>query len=116
VVLFVSPTTDPDRMQRVARAGPVFIYGVSDLGVTGERQAVSEHVAGLSARVRAITEVPLVLGVGISTPEQVLAVRHLADGVIVGTALVRRVLEADTAGGAARALSEAVQALRAALD
>jgi tryptophan synthase alpha chain len=116
VVLFVSPTTDPDRMMKVAKAEPEFIYGVSDLGVTGERQAVSEHVAGLSARVRAITEVPLVLGVGISTPEQVQAVRHLADGVIVGTALVRRVLEATSAPEAARALFDAVRDLRAALD
>jgi tryptophan synthase alpha chain len=116
VVLFVSPTTDPDRMERVAQAGPEFIYGVSDLGVTGERQQVSEHVAGLSARIRAITEVPFVLGVGISTPEQVRAVRDLADGVIVGTALVRRVLEATSVPEAARALFDAVRDLRSALD
>jgi tryptophan synthase alpha chain len=116
IVLFVSPTTDPDRMERVARAEPEFIYGISDLGVTGERQHVSEHVAGLSARIRAITKVPLVLGVGISTPEQVKAVRDLADGVIVGTALVRRVLDARDAKEAGRALFEAVAALRAALD
>ena len=116
VVLFVSPTTDPERMEMVARAEPAFIYGVSDLGVTGERQQVSEHVAGLSARVRAITKVPFVLGVGLSTPEQVKAVRDLADGVIVGTALVRRVLDAQSAQEAARALSEAVRDLRNALD
>jgi tryptophan synthase alpha chain len=116
VVLFVSPTTDPIRMEQVVRAEPEFIYGVSDLGVTGEREHVSHHVAGLSARVRAMTEVPLVLGVGLSSPEQVRAVRHLADGVIVGTALVRRVLEAGSPREAAGALSEAVAALRAALD
>jgi len=116
VVLFVSPTTGADRIRRVARAKPEFIYGVSDLGVTGERHEVSGHVAGLSARVRAITEVPLVLGVGISTPEQVKAVRHLADGVIVGTALVRRVLDATSVAEAARALFQAVHDLRAALD
>lgn len=116
VVLFVSPTTDQIRIERVAKADPVFIYGVADLGVTGERQHVSEHVAGLSERVRAITEVPLVLGVGISTPEQVKAIRHLADGVIVGTALVRRVLEATTMPEAARTLFQAVHDLRTALD
>ncbi|MEX0699321.1 MAG: tryptophan synthase subunit alpha [Acidimicrobiia bacterium] len=116
VVLFVSPTTDQTRIENVARADPEFIYGVADLGVTGERQHVSEHVAGLSERVRATTGVPLVLGVGISTPEQVKAVRHLADGVIVGTALVRLVLEAPDAPSAARSLFEAVTALRTALD
>ena len=116
IVLFVSPTTDPDRMASLARAEPEFIYGVSDLGVTGERQQLSEHVVGLSTRVRAITKIPLVLGVGISTPEQVRAVRDLADGVIVGSALVRRVLDAQSAQEAAHALFEAVRDLRTALD
>ncbi|HUO46713.1 MAG TPA: tryptophan synthase subunit alpha [Acidimicrobiia bacterium] len=116
LVLFVSPITEPARIERVAAADPAFIYGVADLGVTGERHQVSEHVAGLSARVRGITNIPLVLGVGISTPDQVRAVKEHADGVIVGTALVRRVLDAPTVADAARSLFEAVTALRAALD
>jgi tryptophan synthase alpha chain len=115
VVLFVSPMSDRARIEQVAAADPVFIYGVSDLGVTGERNDVSEHVLSLSARVREVTDVPLVLGVGISTPEQVAAVRTLADGVIVGSALVRRVLESSGPERAAAALHEAVKALRAAL-
>jgi len=116
LVLFVSPTTGAGRIEQVAAADPAFIYGVADLGVTGERSEVSQHVAGLSARVRGITNIPLVLGVGISTPDQVRAVKVHADGLIVGTALVRRVLDAPSAGDAARSLFEAVTALRSALN
>jgi tryptophan synthase alpha chain len=115
VVLFVSPVSSPDRIRRVAEASPVFIYGVSDLGVTGERAEVSPHVKTLATRVREVTSLPLVLGVGISTPEQAIAVRDLADGVIVGSALVRRVLEATSEKEAARSLFEAVAALRSSL-
>lgn len=115
VVLFVSPTSDRTRIEQVAAADPVFIYGVSDLGVTGERREVSEHVAALSARVREVTDIPLVLGVGISTAEQVAAVKDLADGIIVGSALVRLVLEAPTPAAAAESLGRAVEALHTAL-
>jgi tryptophan synthase alpha chain len=116
MVLFVSPTTDRGRIERTAAADPEFIYGVSNLGVTGERQQVSPHVVSLSQRVRAVTEIPLVLGVGISTPEQVSLVKDQAEGIIVGSALVRRVLEAADAGEASQSLFSAVAALRAALD
>ena len=115
LVQFVSPTSDPGRIRAVAAVDPAFIYGVSDLGVTGERATVSSHVAALSERVRQETGIPLVLGVGISTPAQATAVASLADGVIVGTALVRRVLEAVSPAAAARALHQAVADLIAAL-
>ena len=115
LVQFVSPTTTDARLDKVAAADPAFIYGVSDLGVTGERAAVSPHVVTLSERVRSRTEIPLVFGVGISTPEQAAAVRDLADGVIVGTALVRRVLEAESSQAAAASLASAVSAFKAAL-
>jgi tryptophan synthase alpha chain len=93
VVLFVSPTTDPKRMEAVAAADPVFIYGVADLGVTGERENLSPHAMDLVGKVRRITQIPLVMGVGISSPAQAAAFKGLADGVIVGSALVRTVLE-----------------------
>ncbi len=115
LVLFVSPTTQENRIRQVAGADPPFIYGVSDLGVTGERQQVSEHVRSLSARVRAVTRIPLVLGVGISTPSQVAEVKEHADGVIVGSALVRRVLDATSAQEAAHSLFNAVKELHSAL-
>jgi tryptophan synthase alpha chain len=85
------------------------------MGVTGERQGVSPHVLSLSERVRAQTDIPLVLGVGISNPAQAAAVSELADGVIVGSALVRLVLDADSALAAAHSLQEAVSAFKSAL-
>lgn len=115
LVQFISPMSGPDRIRAVAAVDPAFIYGVSDLGVTGERATVSTHVVSMAERVRSLTQVPLVFGVGISTPEQAAAVAPLADGVIVGTALVRRVLEAGSAALAARSLHEAVADLVRAL-
>ena len=115
VVQFVSPTSDNKRIDAVAAADPAFIYGVAEMGVTGERSSSSSHARALSERVRDRTRAPLVFGVGISTPEQARAVRDLADGVIVGSAMVRRVLEADSPGSAARSLSEAVAGFAAAL-
>lgn len=115
VVLFVAPTSSDARIAQVVAHDPAFIYGVAEMGVTGERQESSGRARELAARVRAHTDIPLVLGVGISTPEQAAAAGEVADGVIVGTALVRRVLEADTPDDAARELAEAVRALKAAL-
>lgn len=115
VVQFVSPTSSGQRIDAVAAADPAFIYGVAEMGVTGERSSNSAHAQALSERVRNRTRAPLVFGVGISTPEQARAVRDLADGVIVGSAMVRRVLEADSPESAARSLSAAVAAFAAAL-
>lgn len=116
MVLFAAPTTTDERLQRIIDADPVFIYGVADLGVTGERTSGSNRALELAGRIRAMTDTPLVMGVGISTPDQAAAVADSADGVIVGSALVRRVLQATTPAQAATSLSEAVSALRAALD
>lgn len=115
LVQFVSPTTPSERMEKVAAVNPAFIYGVADMGVTGERVEGSPHARALSERVRALTDVPLVFGVGISTPEQAAALSGLADGVIVGTAIVRRVLEADDAKAAAMSLREIVGQFKSAL-
>ncbi|MGH8957826.1 MAG: tryptophan synthase subunit alpha [Acidimicrobiia bacterium] len=115
LVQFVSPTTPSERMEKVAAINPAFIYGVADMGVTGERAEGSPHARALSERVRALTDVPLVFGVGISTPEQAAALNGLADGLIIGTAIVRRVLEAADAAAAASSLSEVVTQFKAAM-
>jgi tryptophan synthase alpha subunit len=73
------------------------------------------HAAELAARIRECTDAPIVFGVGISTPEQTKAVAEVADGVIVGSALVRRVLEAEDADRAEDSLRSAVTDLAAAL-
>lgn len=114
-VLFAAPTTPDDRLAAIAAAEPVFIYGVAEMGVTGEREVSSERPARLAARVRAITDLPLVMGVGISTPEQATAVTEYADGVIVGSAMVRRVLEASEPGQAAETLRTATAEMAAVL-
>lgn len=105
MVLFVAPTTDEGRIARIVAADPVFIYGVAELGVTGERVQSGGHAFNLSKRVREVTDLPLVMGVGISTPEQASAMRSIADGVIVGSALVRAVLDAPDLETACRDLS-----------
>lgn len=115
MVLFVAPTSSDARIRAVADLDPVFIYGVAEMGVTGERSESSGRATELAERVRAVTDIPLVLGVGISTPAQAAAAGKVADGVIVGTAIVRRVLEAGSVEEAARSVGEAVEALRAAL-
>jgi tryptophan synthase alpha chain len=115
VVPLVAPTTPAERIRDAAAGDPPFVYGVAELGVTGERPGVSARAAGLVERIRAVTQGPIGLGVGISTPEQALAAASLADAVIVGTALVRRVLEAANADEAGRSLREAVSALREAM-
>lgn len=115
LVLFVAPTTDDDRLAAVADLDPVFLYGISQLGVTGERADASDTAAELSARLRRVSEAPVVLGVGISTPEHAHAAARLADGVIVGSALVRRVLDATTPQEAAISVGRAVEDLAAAM-
>jgi len=115
LVLFIAPTTGDDRLAAIAGAAPMFLYGVAEVGVTGERAASSNHAETLAARVRAVTDLPLVLGVGISTPEHAARAAAVADGVIVGSALVRRVLDATDAAAAASALHSAVADLAAAV-
>ncbi len=108
LVLFVAPTTTDGRLLRVLDADPPFVYGIAEIGVTGERAVTSSHIGSLTARVRRHTQVPVVAGVGISTPDQARAVAEHADGVIVGSALVRRVMEADNVREAAESLRAAV--------
>ncbi len=116
LVLFVAPTTTDVRLERVLAAKPPFVYGIADLGVTGARTAASTHIAALVERVRRHSDVPVVAGVGISTPEQAHAAACVADGVIVGTALVREVMGATDAASAAEALRLAVGGFAAAMQ
>lgn len=115
LVLFVAPTTTPQRLERVIQADPPFVYGIAELGVTGERSTASSHIADLVSRVRRLGDVPVVAGVGISTPDQARLAAHDADGVIVGSALVKRVLDAPDAAAARVSLSAAVSELSVAV-
>ncbi len=89
LVEFLAPTSSPDRMALVARTANGFIYLVSVMGVTGAREASAIDLAALIERVRAHTKLPLVIGFGINRPEQAAQIGKIADGIIVGSALIR---------------------------
>ena len=88
-VFLAAPTSPEERLRRVASASRGFVYAISRTGVTGERDALSEDARPLVARLRQLTDEPVALGFGIATPEQVKAAAEVADGVVVGSALVR---------------------------
>jgi tryptophan synthase alpha chain len=91
LIHLVAPTSPPDRVRKIARASGGFIYMVSLTGVTGERQALPAELAQQLRALRAVTTKPICVGFGISTPEQAAEVGGAADGVIVGSAIVRLV-------------------------
>ena len=88
-IVLASPTSPDERLRKVAEASRGFVYAVSRTGVTGERQSLSDDARPLVARLRRLTQVPVALGFGISTPEQVKEAALAADAVVVGSALVR---------------------------
>lgn len=88
-IFLAAPTSPDERLRRIAEASRGFLYAVSRTGVTGERDAISADAAPLLGRIKALTDVPVALGFGISTPEQVKAAAGVADAVVVGSALVR---------------------------
>lgn len=90
-VFLAAPTSTERRLKLVAEYSSGFIYLVSRTGVTGEQASVSASVAPLISAMRRYTELPLAVGFGISTPAQVAEVGEIADGVIVGSALVKRI-------------------------
>lgn len=93
-IFLVAPTSTRGRLRGAAEATTGFLYCVSLTGVTGERDALSEEVGELLRRVREITDLPAVVGFGISTPDHARAVARIADGVIVASALYRALEEA----------------------
>jgi tryptophan synthase alpha chain len=105
LILLVTPTTSPGRAERIVKACSGFIYVVSVVGITGERAAVSAQAREVVGRLRRMTELPLCVGFGVSRPEHVRELREVADGVIVGSALVRKLEAAGTAEGRAKALA-----------
>jgi tryptophan synthase alpha chain len=88
-VFLAAPTSPLERLRRVAEASRGFVYAISRTGVTGERRALSDEARPLVQRLRELTEVPVALGFGLSTPEQVAEAAGVADAVVVGSALVR---------------------------
>ena len=88
-VRLVAPTTPSDRMAHIARHGSGFVYLISRLGVTGERAELPRELPDTIARLRTATDLPVCVGFGISTPAHAAGVARLADGVVVGSAVVK---------------------------
>jgi tryptophan synthase alpha chain len=92
-IRLIAPTTPLERLMEITDAAEGFIYYVSREGVTGEQSSLSTDIAERVAAIRALTKVPVAVGFGISNPEQAATVAGLADGVVVGSAIVRRIAE-----------------------
>jgi tryptophan synthase alpha chain len=110
-VQLVAPTTPEERVRLAADRTDGWLYLVSLTGTTGARESVSSQLAGLVERARAVTEVPLLAGFGIATPEQAAAAAELADGIVVGSRAVE-VAESEGPSG----LERYVASLRASVD
>ena len=111
-VLLVAPTTPEGRLRAICARSRGFVYGVGVMGVTGERQSVAASALTVAGRCKQVTDTPVLIGVGISSPEQARQVVAVADGVVVGSALVHRILEGCGPEGAGAFVAE----LRAAVD
>ncbi len=115
LIPLVAPTTPPERRARICAEAEGFVYLVSDTRTTGEREQLPEALGALVAATKDDSPVPVAVGFGIGTPEQAAAVGAIADGVIVGTRLVRAVDESAGPAGAAAAVSEFIAAARTAM-
>jgi tryptophan synthase alpha chain len=111
-VLLVAPTSSPARRREICARSRGFVYGVGVMGVTGERATLGGSALTVAAQCKAETDTPVLIGVGVSTPAQAQEVVGVADGVVVGSAIVKRLLE----GGGARAAGAFVSELRQAID
>lgn len=115
LVPLLAPTTPPERRARICAAAQGFVYVVSSVGTTGERQQLPDGLTELVAATKAEANVPVAVGFGIGTSEQVAEVGKIADGVIVGSRLVRAAGEASSPEAAARAVGEFLRDSLAAL-
>nr|WP_320025848.1 tryptophan synthase subunit alpha [uncultured Acetobacterium sp.] len=112
VITLIAPTSQ-DRIQMLAKEATGFIYLVSSMGVTGVRSEIKTDLAAIIADIRQVTQTPVAVGFGIATPEQATTISQIADGVIVGSAIVRIIAEHGAAS--TEPLSDYVRKMKAAL-
>jgi len=93
-IFLVAPTSSPERLEKIAKQASGFIYAVSLTGVTGAREGLPDYLGDFIKRVRIKTSLPIAVGFGISRPEQAREVAGLADGVIVGSAIINLIEKA----------------------
>lgn len=110
-VMLAAPTAPDERLPRVVARARGFVYSVGLLGVTGERDTLAATATALAARLKAITDVPVLVGVGVSNAAQAAQAVQVADGVVMGASVVRRLLD-----GGADAVGEYIAEIRSAID
>jgi tryptophan synthase alpha chain len=115
LIPLIAPTTPAERRARICAGAQGFVYLVSTVGVTGEREQLPPELTGLIDAAKEEAGVPVAVGFGISTPEQAATVGRRADGVIIGTRLVRAVGDAPDQDAAAAAAADFLRAARDAL-
>lgn len=111
-IMLAAPTASDERLEHVVARARGFVYAVGLLGITGERDSLASTAKVIAKRVKALTDLPVLVGVGVSTPEQAAEVCEVADGVVVGSAIVRRVLETKSP----EAVGELIGEFRSAID
>jgi len=111
-VLLAAPTTTDERLVRICERSRGFVYGVSLMGVTGERERLASRAREMGRRCKSVTDKPVLLGVGISNAQQAREAADASDGVVIGSALVARLLR----GGGPDEVHEFVATIREALD
>ena len=111
-VLLAAPTAPDERLPRIAARSRGFVYGIGLVGITGERAELAASATEMARRLKAVTDKPVLIGIGVSNPEQAVEVASVADGVIVGSAVIRRILDSGEIDQAV----EFVGSLRAGLD
>jgi tryptophan synthase alpha chain len=111
-VLLAAPNSPDDRLGRICGRSRGFVYGVTVMGVTGVRADLAATASALGDRLKAATDLPVLMGFGVSAPDQAVALSQHADGVIIASALMRRFLDGDKPADVASLISE----VRSALD
>ncbi len=116
-VLFAAPTSPDDRLARTGQLASGFVYAVGLLGITGERKELAASAIDIARRAKEHTDLPVLVGVGIGSPEQAVEACSVADGVIIGSTVVRRLVRGlETGTNGADAVRELIAEYRAALD
>jgi tryptophan synthase alpha chain len=111
-VLLAAPTADDERLARIAKASRGFVYGVGLVGITGVRAELASSARDIARRLRAVTDKPVIVGVGIGTPSQAGEAVEDSDGVVVGSAIVQAILDGKGPAG----VGALVGSFRAAID
>lgn len=114
-VFLLAPTSGPERVEGAIRAATGFLYFVSVTGVTGARKAVPSAIAAHVQAIRERSQVPVVIGFGVSTPDEARALGRLADGVVVGSAIVKRIAEGGSRAARAARVTRFVRSLKRAM-